>query len=131
LSAPAGLITWSLERASELHGDSTDAVYQRLFEYSPALESLFVLDRTGVIRGAMLAHVFDALIDMDGPRAYGLQFFQNERITHEGGLGVNSTDYDAFLAIVRDTIRALLGPEWTPEVDAAWRHALDQIAGAP
>jgi len=76
----------------------------------------------------MLAHVFEALIDMDGPRSYGLQFFRNERVTHEGGLGVSSTDYDAFLAIVRDTLRDMLAAEWTPEVDAAWRSVLKEIA---
>jgi hemoglobin-like flavoprotein len=128
LSAAAGLITWSLERASELHGDPTNAIYERLFQQQPEFEALFVLDRTGVIRGSMLAHIFDALMDMEGPRAYGLQFFQAERVNHEGALSVTAADYAHFLAIVRDTIRDLLGGEWTPAVDAAWRNALDQIA---
>ncbi|MFZ2031464.1 MAG: globin [Vitreimonas sp.] len=128
MSTTAGLITWSLERASELHGDPTDAIYERLFVQRPDLEALFVLDRTGLIRGNMLAHVFDALIDMDGPRTYGLQFFRNERVTHEGGLGVSATDYDAFLVIVRDTVHDLLAAEWTAEIDAVWRNALDEIA---
>ena len=130
MSASAGLITRSLERASELHGDPTNAIYERLFEQRPELEALFVLDRTGLIRGNMLAHVFNALIDMDGPRTYGLQFFCNERVTHEGGLGVGAADYDAFLAIVRDTIRDLLGAEWSAEIDAAWRDAFDEIAAS-
>jgi hypothetical protein len=113
-----------------LHGDPADTIYERLFQQRPELKALFVLDRTGLIRGNMLAHVFDALIDMDGPRVYGLQFFRNERVTHEGGLGVSSADYDAFLAIVRDVVRDLLGPEWAAEADAAWRSVLDEIAGA-
>jgi hemoglobin-like flavoprotein len=76
----------------------------------------------------MLAHVFDALMDMEGPRAYGLQFFRNERVNHESALGVTAADYANFLAIVRDTIRDVLGAEWTPPVDAAWRNVLDEIA---
>lgn len=128
MSATPGLITWSLERASELRGDPTNAIYQRLFQQRPELEALFVLDRSGLIRGNMLAHIFEALIDIDGPRTYGLQFFRNERVTHEGGLGVSAADYDAFLAIVRDTIRDALANEWTPAIDAAWRSALNEIA---
>jgi len=128
LNAGAGLITWSLERASELYGDPANAIYERLFQQNPAFEDLFVLDSTGMIRGAMLAHVFDALMDMEGPRAYGLQFFHNERVNHESALGVTAADYANFLAIVRDTIRDVLGAEWTPPVDAAWRNVLDEIA---
>ncbi|MBI3437604.1 MAG: globin [Proteobacteria bacterium] len=115
---------------SELHGDPTDAVYAQLFQRRPDLEALFVLDRTGVIRGNMLAHVFEALMDMEAAQTYGLHFFQSERVTHESGLGVVSDDYDTFLALVRDTIRAMLGDEWTPDVDAAWRTALAEIKNA-
>ena len=127
MTAAAGLITRSLERASELHGDLTNAIYERLFRRRPEFEALFVLDRSGVIRGSMLAHIFDALMDLEGPHAYGLQFFQAERVNRESALGVSAADYADFLVIVRDTVRDLLGAEWTPAVDAAWRNALDQI----
>jgi len=121
-------IAWSLERVSELHGDPTAMVYQRLFKQNPAFETLFVLDRTEMIRGNMLAHIFAALLDMEGPRRYGLNFFRTERITHEGGLGVAPRDYANFLTIVFETVRELLGSEWTPDAETAWRKALDEIA---
>jgi hemoglobin-like flavoprotein len=123
-------ISWSLERLSELHGDPTNAVYQRLFQQHPEYEQLFVLDRSGATRGNMLAHVFAALMDMEGPRSYGLNFFRTERVTHEGGLGVTPAAYANFLAIVRDTVRDLLGSEWTAEAETAWRKALNEIAAA-
>ena len=121
-------ISWSLERLSELHGDPTDEVYRRLFQQHPDYEQLFALDRSGAIRGNMLAHVFAALMDMEGPRSYGLNFFHTERVTHEGGLGVAPAAYADFLSIVRDTVRELLGPEWTSDADRAWRKALEEIA---
>lgn len=124
----ARLIARSLERAAELHGDPADAIYARLFAQRPEYQALFVLDRTGVIRGAMLAHVFEALMDVEGARAYGLQFLRAERVTHEGGLGVTPAAYDDFLGIVRDVIRDMLGREWTGEVDSAWRSVLAEIA---
>ncbi len=123
-------ISWSLERLSELHGDPTDVVYRRLFQRRPELEELFVLDRNGAIRGNMLAQVFAALMDLEGPRVYGLNFFRAERVNHEGGLGVTPTAYADFLTVVLDTVREALGPEWTPRIEASWRKALDEIAAA-
>jgi hemoglobin-like flavoprotein len=120
-------LAWSLERVSETHGDPAAAIYARFFEQNPSLGPLFVLDHTGAIRGNMLAHVFNALMDMEGPREYGLQFFRAERVTHDGGLGVTPADYQSFLVVVRDTVRDMLGPEWTPAVEAAWREALAEI----
>ena len=111
-----------------MHGDPTNAVYSRLFAQNPEFENLFAQDRTGTIRGNMLGHVFAALLDMEGPRNYGLNFFQAERVTHEGGLGVTPSEYASFLTIVFETVRELLGSEWTASAEAAWRKALDEIA---
>ncbi len=113
---------------SELHGDPTAAVYQRLFEQNPEFEKLFLLDQTGMTRANMLAHVFEALLDMEGPRRYGLNFLQAERVSHDGGLGVTPTEYARFLTIVFETVRELLGPEWTADAENAWCKVLDEIA---
>ena len=128
--APAcAAIAWSLERLTEVHGDPTAAVYQRLFAEHPQLEPLFVLDRQGQVRGAMLANVFDTLLDVSGERRHGLNFIHAERVNHEG-LGVSPALFARFFEIVLETTRDLLGAEWTPEIEAAWRAALAEIDAA-
>lgn len=126
LSRTHDLISRSLERLSELHGDPTAAVYERLFAQSPELERLFLLDRQGMVRGSMLASVFDVLLDMAGPRRFGLNLVAAERANHEE-MGVPPAAYASFFAVVLSTTRDLLGREWTPETEAAWRHVLDEI----
>lgn len=122
-------IAWSLERLSALHGDPTDAVYARLFAQRPELEALFVLDREGAVRGNMLANVFEALLDMAGPRRYGLNAVLAERVNHEG-MGVPPQTFALFFETVRATVEELLGVEWTPEIESAWDDILSEIGGA-
>jgi len=126
----ASLLAWSLERLAEVHGDPTDAVYARLFTEEPQLEALFVLDRNGQIRGNMLANVVEALLDMSGERRHGLNLIRAERVNHEGLLGVSPAMFGRFFEIVMETTRDLLGSEWTPEVEAAWRAAVAEINAA-
>jgi hemoglobin-like flavoprotein len=122
-------LAWSLERLAELHGDPTPTVYQRLFAEHPELEALFVLDTQGQVRGAMLANVFEALMDLSGERRHGLNLILAERINHEG-LGVSPALFMRFFEIVLEATRDALGSEWTPDIEAAWRAALTEIRTA-
>jgi hemoglobin-like flavoprotein len=124
--SPPNLIEESLALLAERHGDPTEAVYRRLFAQHPELEALFVLDRTGQARGNMLAHVFDTLIDIGGPRAYGFNMAEAERVNHEG-LGVSNEVFASFFAVVMETVRELLADTWTPEMEAVWREAIGEI----
>lgn len=130
MSTNGELIAWSLERLGELRGDPTADVYARLFAQQPDLEALFLLDRTGAVRGNMLTNVFEALLDMAGPRRYGLGAIHAERVNHEG-MGVPAGSFAVFFDIVRDTTCEALGGEWTPEVDSAWRETLAEINALP
>lgn len=124
------LLAWSLERLAALHGDPTDAVYRSLFGEHPELEPLFVLDRQGQVRGNMLANVLEALLDISGERRHGLNLILAERVNHEGLHGVSPALFARFFEIVMETTRDLLGAEWTPEIEAAWRAALAEINAA-
>lgn len=126
MSGNRELIAWSLERLAELHGDPTARVYADLFARHPELERLFVLDRDGAVRGAMLSNVFEALLDMAGPRHYGLRQVLAECVNHEG-MGVPPAQFVSFFAMVRDVVRDLLAQEWSAEVDAQWRALLGEI----
>lgn len=120
------LIEWSLEAAAERHGDPTPAVYTKLFAQNPEMEELFVMDQQGSARGNMLANVFEVLLDLAGPRTYGANMVRAEIVNHEG-LGVPPPVFFSFFEVVRDTLREMLGADWTAEVDAAWGEVLGEL----
>lgn len=122
------LVVWSLERVAERHGDPTAQVYARLFAGAPELEEMFMLDRQGAARGAMLGHVIDTLIDLAGPRAYGANMIYAE-MTNHSGLGVPPAQFVTFFDVVKAVFRDLLGAEWTAEVEAAWDDVLADVKG--
>jgi hemoglobin-like flavoprotein len=126
--ADRSLIAWSLERVAEVHGDPTPDVYARLFAEHPELEPLFVMDREGTVRGNMLANVFAVVLDLAGPHAYGDHMVRAEMVNHEG-LGVPPAVFATFFGVVKDTLAALLGADWTPAIDAAWREVLTELDG--
>lgn len=122
-------ITWSLERAAELGGDPTGRVYALLFARHPEFERLFLLDRTGAVRGSMLANALEALLDMAGPRRYGRGQVAAERANHEA-YGVPREHYATFFSVIRDVVCETLGAEWTPDLDMRWRALLSEIEAA-
>src|SRR3990167_6288401 len=117
------LIAWSLEEVAERHGDPTEAVYDRLFAKSPEMAELFIGDKTGAARGEMLAVVFQTLLDFSSEGAFGANMVRAEIINHEG-LGVPPRVFTTFFATVMETVRELLGDDWTPPVAAAWDDLL-------
>ena len=52
----------SLEAVADVLGDPTERVYERLFEHSPELREMFVLDTDGSVRGEMLHRVFETVL---------------------------------------------------------------------
>ena len=121
------LISESLERVAERHGDPAKAVYARLFAQQPEMEALFVGDKDGLSRGNMLANVFEVILDLAGPRNYGLNMVRAE-ITNHDQLGVPGEVFLSFFPVVVETLKDLSGDDWTPEVDAAWAKVLEDLA---
>jgi hemoglobin-like flavoprotein len=121
----AAEIEQSLERLAE-HGDPTGAVYARLFAEQPQMQALFWRDEDGKIRGEMLARVFDAILDFIGPRRYADHMIGCEIVTHEG-YDVPREVFATFFGVVAATACEILGPDWTPAIDAAWRELLAEL----
>jgi len=117
----ASLIERTLERAAELGGDLTDLVYARLFARHPDMQALFVRDTNGSVRGEMLARVFEMMLDFIDRRAYAAQMIQCEVVTHDG-YGVPPEVFGVFFTVVADTLREVLGTEWTAET--TWPGAM-------
>jgi len=122
----AALIEDTLERAAELGGDLTVRVYERLFALHPEMQPLFVRDTNGSVRGEMLARVFEMMLDFIDRRAYAAQMIQCEVVTHDG-YGVPPEVFGVFFGVVADTLREVLGAEWTAETDTAWRGILREM----
>lgn len=123
------LIAWSLEEVAERHGDPTAAVYDRLFAQNPEMAELFIGDKTGAARGEMLAVVFQTLLDFSGDGAFGANMIRAEIVNHEN-LGVPPGVFATFFRTVMETLREMLGPDWTPQVAAAWNEMLGGLDAA-
>lgn len=124
--AGAEHILASLEIAAERKGDLTNDVYARLFAHFPETEPLFIMDRDGAVRGAMLSHAFDTILDFVGERRYAHRFIASELITHDG-YNVPLDAFAAFFGIVAREIEAACGSQWTPAMDDAWRRLLGEL----
>lgn len=123
----AEAIVASLESAAANAGDLTAPIYARLFAQFPETEPLFVLDRSGQVRGAMLVHVFDTIFDFIGERRYAHRFIASEIVTHEG-YNVPPDAFAAFFGIVRDEVRAACGSDWASEMNDAWERLLAEFS---
>jgi hemoglobin-like flavoprotein len=113
------LIAGTLERIGDMDINPTADVYRRLFAKHPELETLFVLDRDGAVRGNMLAKALEALIDLAGPRAFGPHFIRAEATNHDG-IGVSGEIYAAFFDCILDAVRDALADAWSDELEVAW-----------
>lgn len=119
----------SLELWAERSGDPAAAVYARLFALKPEFERLFALDRTGAVRGNMLTVALDAILDIAGPNAWGMNFLLAERVNHSG-VNVPDTEFLLFVSAIRDTARDALSAEWTDVFDGAWDSVIGEIEAA-
>jgi hemoglobin-like flavoprotein len=115
----------SLDLVAE-YGDPTAAVYARAFAAHPAMEALFVRDTNGDVRGNMLAEAISAILDFIERDTYGSNLMRVEIVNHEN-LGVPKEVFGTFFAAMRDAFKALLGADWTNEIDEAWAGLLARI----
>ena len=120
------LIEASLEIAAERCEDLTPGVYRRLFAAHPEMESLFIRDSNNLVKGEMLARVIEAILDFAGERHYAATLIQCEVITH-AGYDVPPDIFRLFFGTVAAELREVLGKDWTPPIDQAWRRLLEQL----
>ena len=120
------LIEQSLELAAERCPDLTPLIYARLFRQQPQMEALFWRDKNGAIKGEMLARVFEAILDFVGERLYAHHLIQCEVVTH-AGYDVPPDVFQTFFPVVAETLREVVGEDWTAEMDLAWRGLLADL----
>ena len=113
------ILTASLELVAERCDDPAPLVYRRLFAENPAIEPLFVRDKSGIVRGQMLTVAIETLMDLAGPGYFATGMLQSERVNHDG-LGVPMENFDTFFVTVLNTFRDIAGDAWTSEMDGTW-----------
>jgi len=121
-----GLIIRSFEIAAERTPDLTPLVYARLFHERPEMEALFVRDKDNSVKGEMLARVIEAVLDFVGERQYAATLIQCEVVTH-AGYDVPPETFRLFFGMLADTIRDVLGSDWSAEIAAAWERTLGAL----
>jgi len=117
---PHDALAESLDAFAAICADPAAAVYAALFARHPEAAAHFLMDPGGHVRGQMLAVAFEALLD-GGARLDGLVGI--ERMNHVN-IGVPEALFDGFLPLLRDVVRAALGPAWAPAMAAAWEARL-------
>jgi hemoglobin-like flavoprotein len=126
MSASSNPIEDSFEIAARRCADLTPLVYQRLFRERPETEAMFRSQGSELVKGSMLALTIDALLDFAGMRSGAFRLIACEVSSHDA-YGTPRELFIAFFALIRDTLRDLLGAEWSPEIARAWDQLLVEI----
>jgi hemoglobin-like flavoprotein len=125
----AGVINFiqrSFELASARCDDLTPLVYQRLHRTHPETVAMFRSQGSELVKGSMLAFTIEALLDFAGERSGKFRMIECEVLSHDA-YGTPRDLFIAFFGVVADTLRELLGADWTDEIDAAWQELLAEI----
>jgi hemoglobin-like flavoprotein len=126
MNAPSNPIENSFELAAARCGDLTPLVYQRLFEQHPETRTMFRTQGSELVKGSMLALTIEAILDFAGERRGHFRLIACEVVSHDG-YGTPRELFIAFFAVIRDTLRELLGDEWSPDIARAWDQLLVEI----
>ena len=131
MSAPSNPVAQSLELAASRCADLTPLVYQRLFDAHPETRAMFRTQGSELVMGSMLALTTEAILDFAGERSGHFRLIACEVASHDA-YGTSRELFIAFFAVIRDTLRDLLGDEWSPDIAQAWDALLvemDAFAG--
>jgi hemoglobin-like flavoprotein len=126
MTAPANPIQHSFELAAERCEDLTPLVYRRLFYEHPEAEAMFRREGSDLVKGSMLALAIDAIMDFAGDRTGHFRMIECEVQSHDA-YGTPRELFGKFFGVIADTMRELLGTDWSPEIEDAWQKLLDEL----
>jgi hemoglobin-like flavoprotein len=121
-------ILHSFEIAAARCEDLTPLVYRRLFRDHPEAEAMFRRDGGDLVKGSMLGFTIDAILDFAGERRGHFRMIECEIVSHDA-YGTPPELFNAFFGIIAETLRELLGADWSMDIEDAWRKLLDEIDG--
>jgi hemoglobin-like flavoprotein len=126
MSETGNLIEHSFALAAGRCEDLTPLVYRRLFREHPEAEAMFRREAGDLVKGSMLALTIDAMLDFAGERSGHFRLIECEVASHDA-YGTPRKLFGEFFGVIADTLRELLGPDWSPEIGDAWRTLLGEI----
>ena len=126
MTASSNPIEHSFELAAMRCADLTPLVYRRLFDAHPEARALFRTDGGELVMGSMLALTIEAVLDFAGERSGHFRLITSEVSSHDA-YGTPRELFVAFFAIIAQTLREVIGADWSDEIDAAWRKLLGDI----
>jgi hemoglobin-like flavoprotein len=101
-------------------------VYRRLFREHPEAEAMFRREGSDLVKGSMLALAIDAMLDFAGDRSGHFRMIDCEAASHDA-YGTPRKLFGEFFGVVAGTLRELLGDDWSPEMEQAWRNFLGEV----
>ena len=127
MTASSNPIERSFELAAERCEDLTPLVYRRLHAEHPETITMFRAEGSELVKGSMLAMTIEAILDFAGPRSGKFRMIECEVVSHDA-YGTPRELFVAFFRVIRDTLRDVLGHEWSRDIDEAWERLLSNIA---
>jgi len=124
--ASSNPIERSFELAAERCQDLTPLVYRRLFDAHPEARTMFRTEGSELVKGSMLALTIDAILDFAGKRTGHFRMIEAEVSSHDA-YGTPRQLFVAFFGIIAQTLREIVGADWSDEIDVAWRRLLGDI----
>jgi hemoglobin-like flavoprotein len=116
----------SFELAARRCADLTPPVYARLFREHPEAEAMFRSEGSDLVKGSMLALAIDAMMDFSGDRTGRFRMIECEVASHDA-YGTPRKLFSAFFGVIADTMREILGSDWSGEIEDAWRKLLAEL----
>ena len=117
----------SFELAAERCEDLTPLVYRRLHATHPETQTMFRSEGSELVKGSMLEMTIEAILDFAGERSGKFRMIQCEVASHDA-YGTSRELFVSFFGVIRDTLRDVLGREWSHDIDMAWEELLADIA---
>jgi hemoglobin-like flavoprotein len=124
----ANLIEHSFELAAARCEDLTPPVYRRLFRQHPETQAMFRSEGSDPVKGSMLALTIDAILDFAGERTGHFRLIECEVSSHDA-YGTPRELFAAFFGVIAETLREIIGADWSPEIEDAWQKLLAEIGG--
>jgi hemoglobin-like flavoprotein len=124
--ARTNLIQHSFELVAARCEDLTPLVYRRLFRQHPEAEAMFRREADDLVKGSMLALAIDAMMDFAGDRTGHFRMIECEVQSHDA-YGTPRKLFGEFFGVIADTLREILGSDWSPEIEEAWRKLLSEL----
>ena len=121
------LVQTSFRKMQPALGTATDLFYSRLFEVTPEVRKLFPEDMTALKQ--KLAEMLETTIG-NLHQFYTVQPTLKALGERHVGYGVKTEHYALVGGALLWAIGKSLGPDYTPEVRAAWTEVYTSLAGA-